>query len=243
VTRPTDDARLRDALRAMPRGDPTDAEVSEVLRRAAARHPGPSRRWAAAVAIMVVALAVLALPPGRSAVASVVGGLQGFFQGGAAPGGGGRPPLDIDVILDDVAPGTSRVLATRGDHQLVGYRQTGTGWPCLGLGSSGTECADGHRWATRTAGHAVVALGMTVAPPSREVVVWGLAEDGVATVDLIDAQGRTERATLGTNAFLVVITVGSAPRTLIARDHSGLLLERSDVSGLRRACVGGGPCR
>ena len=66
-----------------------------------------NRRVGVAVAILVVALATLALPPGRSAVASVVGGLQEFFQGGATPGGG-RPPIDVDVILDDVDPGSSR---------------------------------------------------------------------------------------------------------------------------------------
>ncbi len=73
--------------------------------------------------------------------------------------------------------------------------------------------------------------------------VWGLAEDGVATVDITDVRGQTARATLGTNAFLVVLPAGGTPRVLIARDHTGLLLERVDLTTLRPgACVPGGPC-
>ena len=242
MTRPVEDARLRQALHAVPRPDPTDAQIAEVLRRARARRGTADRRVAIVVAILLVALAALALPPGRSAVASAVGGLQDFFQGGATPGDG-RPPIDIDVILDDVDPGTSRVLVSREDLRVVGYRQTETGWPCIGLGPAVTDCAAGNRWATRTAGHAVVALGSTAVGPAPGIVVWGLAEDGVATVDVVDSQGRTARATVGTNAFLFVLPAGRTPRMLIARDYTGLLLERVDVTTLRPgACIPGGPC-
>lgn len=242
MTRPAEDARLRQALHAVPRSDPTDAQVAEVLRRARARRGTSDRRVAIVVAILLVALAALALPPGRSAVASAVGGLQDFFQGGATPGDG-RPPIDIDVILDDVDPGSSQALVSRGGLRVIAYRQTGTGWPCVGLGSAATECAAGDNWATRTAGHAIAALGSTALSGSRDVAVWGLAERGVSTVDLIDVQGRTVRATVGDSAFLVVIDRGRVPWRLVARDQTGLVLERADVSGLRPgACLGGGPC-
>ncbi len=241
MTRPVDDGRLREALRAMGQVDPTDEQVAQVMRRARARQAGASRRIAIVVALVVVALAALTLPPGRSAVGSVVGGLQEFFQGGTTPGGG-RLPIDVDVILDDVAPGTSRVLVSDGAVRLVGYRQTASGWPCFGLGTAASECAGGDRWATRTAGHAIVALGTAPTPGTGDVVMWGLAERGVAAVTLIDANGDPVRASVGTNAFLVVLRPGTVPRTLVARDSTGLLLERADVTSLRpRACVGG-PC-
>jgi hypothetical protein len=241
VTRPADDTRLREAMRAMPHADPTDAQVAEVLRRARARQ-GAGRRVAMVVAIVLVALGALALPPGRSAVASAVGGLQDFFQGGATPGDG-RPPIDIDVILDDVDPGTSRALVSQGGLRVIGYRQTGTGWPCIGLGSAVAECAAGDNWATKTAGHAIVALGATALDRSRDHVVWGIAERGVATVDVVDAAGRAVRATVGTNAFIAVLARERMPRTLVARDLTGLVLERIDVSGLRPSACRGGPCR
>lgn len=242
MTRPADDSRLREALRAAPRAEPTDDQVAEVLRRARRRGGAGTRRLVAVVTVLVVALAALALPPGRSAIASVVGELQSFFQGGAAPGGG-RAPLDIDVVLGDVAPGSSRVLVSRGELRLIAYRMTETGWPCVSLGPAASECADGDRWATRTAGHAVVALGTTPAADPRAVVLWGLAGDGVARVNVIDARGRAVRATLGTNAFLVVVPPGRTPATLVAHDRTGGVMERAELGDhVPRVCAGGGPC-
>ena len=113
----------------------------------------------------------------------------------------------------------------------------------MGLGPAVADCAAGDRWATRTAGHAVVPLGTTAVGRAPGIVIWGLAEDGVATVDITDVRGQTARATLGTNAFLLVLPAGGTPRVLIARDHTGLLLERVDLTTLRPgACVPGGPC-
>ncbi len=51
----------------------------------------------------------------------------------------------------------------------------------------------------------MVALGSTALDRSRDHVVCGIAERGVATVDVVDAKGRGVRATVGTNAFLAVI--------------------------------------
>lgn len=242
MTRPGDDGALRRAMHGLPVPEPTDADVAEVLRRARARGGGPTRRLALAAAVLIVALAVLALPPGRSAIASMVGELQGFFQGGSAPGSA-RPLLDVDVILDDVAPGTSRALVGEGEARVVGFRQTGTGWPCIGLGSAASECAAGDNWASRTAGHAIVSLGSISLRASRHVVVWGLAQDGVATVDVIDSEGRGWRAEVGGNAFVAVLSPGAVARVLAARDQTGVLMERASVAKRGPGvCAGGGPC-
>ena len=236
MSRPADERALRDAMRALPAPEPTDAEVARVIHRARGGRAAPARRLALAAAVALVALMVLAIPPGRSAVASMVGGLQGFFQGGSAPGSA-RPLLDVELILDDVAPGTSRVLVGEGDTRVTGYRQTGTGWPCIGFGASASECAAGDNWAARTAGHAILSLGSTEHDVSRSVVVWGLVQPGVATVDVIDARGRGRRAEVGGSAFVAVLPPGTVPRVLVARDQTGVQMERVPVAPRGRAPV------
>jgi len=244
---------LRLALAGRPGLEPTPAEVRAALRGARARprrrlsrrpaglRPALASSWAAiAAAVLVVALGTaVAVPQSRAALAGALDRLERFLGGGEAPG---RPlpagePADVLNWLGDAAPGSPRVLASAGAERLVAFRERRTGGACFSLGRHLNECGDLAHWRERLAGGVVAPLFTT---PGRAggVVVWGIAEDPVARVELRYRDGGAARAAVPHNGFVLHAEPGRGPRDLVARDAGGRLLASADVGTLQfRFCA------
>lgn len=237
-----EDQRLRSALEGLRQIAPREEEVVAVLRRAAApRHSTGMRTAAASLALVLVVLGVmLAVPPGRSALAAAVDRLESFLGGGDAPGSvlpSGEPANALNW-LEDATPGSPRVLAKEGALRLVAFRQKGSGHFCFSLSRSVTECGDRADWQVRFAGEAIAILTTTRTDSPERVALWGLATDAVTSVELSYRAGPTLTATVATNGFVIVAPAGRVPEALIARDAGGVVVARADVADLQwRFCT------
>lgn len=237
-----EDQRLRSALEGLRQVAPREDEVAAVLERASRpRRSAGLRAAAASLAIALLVLGVmLALPPGRSALAAAVDRLESFFGGGEAPGTVLPPGEPTNVLnwLEDASPASPRVLAQRGPLRLVAYRQEGTGQACFSLARSVTECGDLAHWQERFSGESLLALMTTRTDSPQEVALWGAATDVVASVEL-SYRGRASLTTaVSANGFVLVAPEGLVPEELIAHDTGGVVVARADVSELQwRFCT------
>jgi hypothetical protein len=198
----------------------TDEEVARVLARAEARPARRQRGMALAAFAAAVALVVSASIAG----AGFGDAIDRFFAGGRPPGtpfAGGRG--ELPPWLRD---GDARVVAASGDERLFAYRAP-SGDVCFDFGGHVGLCTPYDR--TSLFGDEPVALfGPTHRDANRRWVLWGVALDHVARVELHYTEGPPT-AVASTNGFVLRADGERAPSSLRALDASGRQLTEIDV--------------
>lgn len=212
----------------------SDAEVADVLRRAAERRtPQRHRRrllLALAATAVVVAVAV-AVPAGRAGLENA---LDRFFAGGDPPGTPvsaadtarwlGTLELKPRLILRS---GDERLLAFRAgddacfDFGVVGHDRSGVCIPEAGVPGGGGGDA-------LFRGQPVALWGPTHRDSEGRWVLWGVAEDNVARAEL-DYSDGTATSTPVATGFLIRAEPGREPVSLVVFDDTGKELAEIDV--------------
>ncbi len=214
--------------------EPTEAEVSSVLRGLAvrtAKHRTRRRRGAAVLALAVVAVsAAFAYPPTFDA-------LDNFFAGGATPGtqvdSGSLPAwLENNDNLPTSHPqkGSESVLAEQDGQRLFAYRDASTGRACLVFGNDSDTCSSDDEWHQLFGQHALLKLASGVGPTQDgKVAVFGLARSSVVRVKLLDGKAVAAEAPVTNGGWVIVADQGSHD-TLVGLDSSGNVVETLDAS-------------
>jgi hypothetical protein len=214
--------------------EPTEAEVSRVLRQLAARaakHRTRRRRGAAVLALAVVAVSVaFAYPPSFDA-------LNNFFAGGATPGAqvdpGALPAwLENNNSLPVAHPrkGSESLLAEQDGQQLFAYRDASTGRACLVFGNDSDTCSSDDEWQQLFGQHALLKLASGVGPTQDgKVAVFGLARSSVVRVELLDGKTVAAESPVTNGGWVIVANQGSHD-SLLGLDLNGNVVETLDAS-------------
>jgi hypothetical protein len=215
----------------------TDAEVAAVLARLERRRARFDRPRALAIAFaaaFLVAAVALAVPAGRAALDDAI---ERFFAGGQPPGEPAQTAELPQWLRDLQDEGGTRVhvLARSGDEELLAYR-TQSGDVCFDFdnrvgicippdeeGGGADSFFDGE-----FEGKPVTLWGPTHRDSAGRWVLWGIALDAVARVELRYADGSSTAAS-GRNGFIVRADPARTPAKVVALDDIGRELALIDV--------------
>jgi hypothetical protein len=173
---------------------------------------------------LAACLVGLVASPGRAAVSGGVERLDAFLNGGAAPGASTGEPEAFMSDFTNAEAGTARVLATTPDgEQLVAVKATMHGEPyaCFDYGHQYGECDPiGQTPSLFAHSPLALAVGTLSRNPDRDVL-WALAADEVAAVQLVYADGSTEPQQSVNNGVAVLFDPNRRASTLVAYDNEG----------------------
>jgi hypothetical protein len=205
--------------------EPTEAEVSRVLRELAgraAKHRARGRRYG----VVALAFAIVAL--GAAFSYAPIGALDDFFAGGAVPGtrvdAGSLPTwLENGTNLPASHPqqGSERLLAEQDGQRLLAYRDATTGRACLAFDRDSDTCSTNAAWHKQFGRHALLKLASGVGPTrDGKVAVFGLARSSVVRVELLDGNTVAAKAPV-TNGGWVIVAAQGRHDTLVGLDRNG----------------------
>ena len=219
--------RAFDPLRSL---ELTDAEVATVLARS--RRDAPRRRVRRVVLTVTVAAAA-AVAAGSAGRAGLDDAIERFFAGGPPPGD--RAPL-AGLSPHLRARGAHVVARDRGER-LIAYRAP-SGAVCFQFGDHVGVCTPYDK-DSLFRGSSLVVWGPTHRDERGRWVLWGLALDVVARVELRYEDGPASGAQVR-NGFVLRADRARRPTELVAFDRQGRKLTAIDVrERFRHAPVGG----
>lgn len=216
--------------------EPDASQVAELLGRfeSNARHHEVRRRVGTFGAALAACAAIvsMSIPQSRAAI---TGGLSSFLRGGDPPG----EKVDIASLpgyvslrhaLNGADPQAAAVLARANGLQLFAWRNPENSQPCFSLDRGDDMCLDGTALGETLASEHVVVLAATDAHGAGGLL-WGIATDGAARVELQYDSGPPTSAGSGTNGFILPIDTQRTPRELVAYTPTGerLLAVRPDA--------------
>lgn len=215
--------------------EPSEVEVSRVLRELAATagKQRMRRRRGAAVLALAVVVAITA----AFAYPQTFDALDNFFAGGATPGTqvdpGSLPAwLENADNLPAAHPqkGSEGLLAEQDGQRLFAYRDASSGRACLVFGNDSDTCSSDDEWHQLFGQHALLKLASGVGPTQDgKVAVFGLARSSVVRVELLDGKTVAAEAPVTNGGWVIVADQGSHD-TLVGLDSSGNAVETLDTS-------------
>lgn len=216
--------------------EPTEAEISAVVRRAHAQ-PVRKRRArrilaTAAAMLTVVVASAFAVPQSREALFNGFGEFKEFLTGGDPPGTP-LPADDNDAFLNSLR-GTDAtngaIIAQAQSLRLVAYRDPATGMACFVYGGSVAACRPDAEWTALLAASPVFLTGPTPeADSTGRLPLYGLVADNIATIRVEYADGGSERIDDVRHGFIVFADPVRTPTTLTAQDATGATVATTDI--------------
>lgn len=186
---------------------------------------------AALVALMAAAVVAL-LPAGREAVAGILSRIDRFLSGGEAPGEPLTPAQRRGTVwMMDAVSDSPRVMASRDGQRLLAYRQAGTGAACVAMANTAAMCGQHDDWRVIIAGRPFFPVLTTMRRDGRGRLLWGLADDGVARVEVRYRSGRVVGAPVTNGGFVVAVEGFATPVSVMARGDDGALRGRVPAAG------------
>jgi hypothetical protein len=215
--------------------EPSEVEVSRVLRELAARTAKHRMRRRRGVAVL--ALAVVVAITAAFAYPQTLDALDNFFAGGATPGTQVDPGtlpawLENASNLPAAHPqkGSESLLAEQDGQRLFAYRDATTGRACVVFASDSDTCSSDDEWHQLFGQHAVLKLASGVGPTEDgKVAVFGLARSSVVRVELLDGHTVAAEAPVTNGGWVIVADQGSHG-SLVGLDSNGNTVETLDAS-------------
>ena len=229
-----DDRMLAEAFAGYRRVEPNPEEIARVVLAAAG--PGRTSRRRLHVARLAPAFVSLALiggfaiPQSRGAIAAGLDHVRAFLDGGTTPGRAlDRSEEHLLTRIDGARKSTPMVLARAGDEVLAAYRDPVTSGACFVFGRHASSCFELGSLQPRFIAGLVAPLLVTPASTGDGVVLWGIAGDGVASVELRYANGSAQEATVEDGGVVASLKGSETPGEIVARDRTGNVLGRGPV--------------
>jgi hypothetical protein len=214
----TYDTDLQDRLAHARNAEPTESELAQLHREIAQTQPTRRARPRRRMVVLLVGLG-MAIPATALAWGAAGDVLDSFL--GLSKSTPVSADLTAGTVIDEQAGLQFSVIRRQPDDV------------CLSLNRSVEICGDPNdsAWSDQLGEHAVAPVG-TLPPKPRTgpVPLFVLTAPGVTEVQVTYERGAATTRKIGNHGAVVLVDADRGPSEVIARDNSGAVLGRADVS-------------